>query len=75
MINQLARNIIQTYELETSQSLEDFPETPDYQEIPDHPEAKKVMKKYFSTVIDHFEKHVSDNEQKTHQITSYAHCK
>jgi transposase len=52
LMKYLAKKIIQTYEEEVGQDLEDVPKMPTYKEIEDHNEAKAVMKEYLETVID-----------------------
>lgn len=55
LMKHLARNIIQVYEKETNENLENLPILPDYKEISDHKKAKQVMKAYLETVIEKVE--------------------
>jgi transposase/flagellar hook-basal body complex protein FliE len=68
LMKHLGKKIIQTYEEETGQALNDVPEAPDYKEIEDHNKAKAEMKTYLETVIDQVEKKTSTKESKTNQV-------
>jgi transposase len=72
LMKHLGKQIIQTFEDETGQSLENVPTVPDYKEIPNPHEAKEVMKDYVGTVIDQIEEKTSVNDQKTAEIIQKA---
>lgn len=72
LMKQLGRKIIQVYEEETGQKIEDVPEVPQYQEIKDHKEAKAIMKNYLETVVEKVEEGISLNEEKTIEIIQKA---
>ncbi|MGJ9386221.1 transposase, partial [Salipaludibacillus sp. CF4.18] len=65
LMKHLARNLIQTFEEETEQTLENVPTAPEYKEIPNHHEAKAVMKNYLETVIEQLDQKIPGKESKT----------
>ncbi len=68
----LGKKIIQTYEEEIGQFVENVPSVPEYKEILDHKEAKSVMKDYLETVIQQVEKKTSSQEKKTVEVIQKA---
>lgn len=72
LMKHLGRNIINAFEKETNNPLENIPDVPEYKEIEEHEEAKKVMKDYLETVIEEAEKNLSDKTVETKNLINKA---
>lgn len=75
LMKHLARKIIQTYEKETEENLDNMPEVPEYKEIEDHHKAKEVMEGYLNTVMNKVEEKVNldiTESSKTQEVIEKA---